>query len=84
MNDSDSPTLPPALADERPSVKLVYRELADDGPLTRGEIDERCYFQGGSTGGDALARLTELGVIEMRHNFEDLRRPLYVVCNGDG
>ncbi|MCD2204426.1 MarR family transcriptional regulator [Halobacterium sp. KA-6] len=73
--------VPEEIADEPPSVKLVYLILEDEqGMMSQQEVANRVEMDVRQTRA-ALATLDQYGVVEERPNLRDLREKQYVVSS---
>lgn len=71
--------VPEEIADEPPSVKLVYLMLKDEqGTMSQHEVADRVEMDVRQTRA-ALATLRQYGLVEERPNLRDLREKQYGV-----
>lgn len=59
-----------------PSAKLVAKVLADDAPLSQGDLAEETLLPS-RTVRYALNRLEEAGLVDSRYSFHDARKQVY-------
>lgn len=62
-----------------PSVKLVYKTLEYEGPLTQKQLVEQTQLAR-STVSEAVTRLERVGLVEERFLASDARQRLYVLA----
>ncbi|MFX0185816.1 MAG: MarR family transcriptional regulator [Candidatus Hodarchaeota archaeon] len=62
------------------SAKKVFEILSQEGPLTSGDIEERCAYSD-RTIRNALKRLIRIGLVRKVANFNDMRTSLFHVLN---
>lgn len=71
------------LSQESPSVKLVAKTLEYHGELTMTGVAEKSRLAIGTTR-DAVTRLEEIGAVERRPCFQDLRKDWFSLREGGG
>lgn len=71
-----SPDVPERLHASSPSVKLVYKVLEYEGPLTQKQLGEETRLPA-RTIRHALNNLTDLGIVTEEVYFPDARQRLY-------
>ena len=58
------------------SAKRVYEILMNEGPLTSGDLENRCTYSD-RTIRNALRRLMKIGLVRKVANFRDMRTSLF-------
>ncbi|MFX0049761.1 MAG: MarR family transcriptional regulator [Candidatus Hodarchaeota archaeon] len=62
------------------SAKRIFEILSRDGPLTSGDLEERCAYSD-RTIRNALKRLIRIGLVRKVANFNDMRTSLFHALN---
>ncbi len=58
------------------SAKKVYEILMNEGPLTSGDLEDKCTYSD-RTIRNALRRLMKIGLVRKVANFRDMRTSLF-------
>ncbi len=64
------------------SAKKVFEILKRDGPLTSGDLEDRCSYSD-RTIRNALNKLINIGLVRKAANFHDMRTCLFHALNPD-
>lgn len=80
----ESPMADPEFRDQLrelpPSAKLVAMVLADNAPLSQGNLAEASLLPE-RTVRYALNRLAEAGLVDSQYSFDDARKQVYFLVN---